>query len=228
MPKTTKGRLAKPKPPASAEAARLESEAKSAKPDKPSAQVLIEQKRHKAMLRATKRLPPSIKKYVREVVSEGVTDPSLMLECGIATLMAQQGSYLQVYADDCKRYKARCKEADALRTVAAQHPVGGPDRLRLEALAHQYELATPNHLGAAKVVAALTDGVRKTADSLALHRPSGHSRVIIELRHPESGDGGDGLPWSADPGDNISDTRSSEDEELIALCQGMDSGEADV
>ncbi len=167
--------------------------------------------------RTVSQLPGSIRKYVRALL-EDMPDPTMVLEAGVGVLLHQQGEFLESYQRDCDRYARACQRAAEMRESVADLDETDPHRVRVEGYAARLEAVQPNHEAAARTTGDLVDKIRKVTDSLAVHRPHDYSRVTIEL------DVRGGAPWSADPGDSLHTTSTTEDDELVALVTGGDDG----
>lgn len=187
MPKTTKGRLERPK----------------------DARSEADERRRKAVLAATRKLPAGIQRYVREASKE-MPSADVVLETGILLLMAEQGKLLEAQAADEKRYKENVKRAKVLRHEVKDLAPADTKRQAYEARAISLEKVRPNTIGSARAVSELSDRIRKLTDSLAMHRPAGFTRVTVEVRT-----GHEHQPWSGDPGDNLHTEYTEEDEEYL-------------
>ena len=189
MPTTTAGRLDRPS-------------------ETSKTTLTLEARRGSAINQLTAGLPASLKRRVKKMVKD-MPDPALVLEHEISLLISTQNDYIKAHAADVAKYKRNVAKAKKLRKDK-------PEDQQAKAEARGLENNRPNYIGAAKVIADLSDKIRRLGDSLAMHRPTGYSRVILEMRT-----GGDGSePWAAPIWDNLSTTLDDNDEELIRKCNG--------
>jgi len=128
----------------------------------------------------TASLPPSWSKRVRALQASGLSGAEA-LEVDYAVTATARERFIGAYEADRSAEAERRAQARKLRRGVAKLDADNPTRLDAEELAHSLDAARVDHAKAMQIIALLTDAARKAQDSLAVHRPSGHTRVHIEV-----------------------------------------------
>ncbi len=162
-------------------------------------------KRNKRISQMVASLPADYRKDVRAWLRSGFT-PIEVLETGSAILSSLQARCMEKLARDVRAYEDRQKEAAELERAAAR----AKNQERKEALllrARELRLGRLDIDGAVASISALVEKARRVQDSLAVHRPSGHTRVQVTVVG-----GGDNTPDPA--GNNYVRVESDHDDLL--------------
>ena len=180
----------------------------------------IEEDAHERTRALTASLPPRWRQKIRKLIAADIPSPEALMEQW-ATLRTMRDHYVSTYADECRRSVAQDRRASKIRAAVSHLPADDPDRVAAERLAAQLETAQPNHRGSLAVIGDTVDRERRIQDSLAVHNPSGHARIHVEIV------AGAADIWSDRGDDTYSAELTAEDEAIIESVIGTpDSTEA--
>jgi hypothetical protein len=167
-----------------------------------------EQRERRRLL--TQSLPPSWRTRVRALQGAGITGPEA-LEVDYAVTAAARERYIAAYEADARAEADRRKQAARLLKAVAHLGAEDETRLKSESLARDLMTARVDHARAMQIIAVLTQAARQAQDSLAVQRPSTHTRVRVEV-----------IGGSVHSGDvpTYVDVRTDEDAALLREIEG--------
>ncbi|MFH1555629.1 MAG: hypothetical protein ABII76_12325 [Pseudomonadota bacterium] len=137
------------------------------------------------------------------------------LEADWAVLAVARDRFVKEYDRQCAAANRQRRQAGVLRRQAKRLPADSGEREEIEALALDLERAPIDHARAMQIVALLTDAARKAQDSLAVQRPSTHTRVHVEVMV-----GGQRIGGSGPAAPTYVDDRTDADAAIMAELNG--------